>query len=94
MPRFEANEVLRSRYKLLKELEMGGLAPSGWPEDGTLNRQVAIKRLKKKGIVFPDDSGPNQHLREEILQEARKVSSLNHPNVIQVHDVIEEEGKP
>jgi serine/threonine-protein kinase len=91
--RFEENEVLRSRYKLLKELGDGGFGSVWLAEDATLKRQVAIKRLKKTGIVLPDDSSLDQERREEILQEARKVSRLSHPNVIQVHDVIEEEGE-
>jgi serine/threonine protein kinase len=91
--RFEANEVLRSRYKLLEQLGDGGFGTVWLADDGTLNRRVAIKRLKKKGIVLPDDSSFNAQMREEILQEARKISGLSHPNIIQVYDVIEEEGE-
>lgn len=93
MLRFEPNEVLRSRYKLLKELGEGGYGTVWLADDGTLRRQVAIKRLKKKGVVLPDDSSFDEQLREDILQEARKISGLCHPNIIQVFDVMEEEGE-
>jgi serine/threonine-protein kinase len=89
--RFEVNEVLRSRYKLLRQLGDGGFGIVWLADDTMLNRQVAIKRLKQTGVVLPDDSCFEQSLRNEILQEARKISRLNHNNIIQVYDVIEEE---
>jgi serine/threonine protein kinase len=90
---FAADEVLCSRYKLHKELGDGGYGTVWLAEDEKLKRQVAIKRLKRKGIVFPDDSGLDERYREDIILEARRISALSHPNIIQVYDVLEADGE-
>jgi serine/threonine protein kinase len=91
--RFEANEVLCSRFRLLKELGAGGYGTVWLAVDGTLKRQVAVKCLRAGGIVLPDDSSPDGQLRDQVLQEARKVGALSHPNIIQVYDVVEQDGQ-
>src|SRR5256885_6682142 len=54
--------------------------------DTRLSRDVAIKVLRD-GIVDAQSAGRFQ-------QEARLAGSLDHPNVLAVHDVGEHEGNP
>ena len=53
--------------------------------DERLNRSVAIKTMRERG----DDIS-----RERFVREARAAASLNHPNVCQLFDIGEFEGKP
>ncbi|MBI3363837.1 MAG: protein kinase [Ignavibacteriae bacterium] len=54
-------------------------------EDLTLRRQVAIK-------IFPAFFTASQDDRKRFFQEARLASSLNHPNIVTVHEFNEVEG--
>ena len=53
--------------------------------DLKLNRMVALK------ILRPDQNA-DPSLRQRFLQEAQAASALNHPNIITIHDVIDEPG--
>ena len=55
--------------------------------DPFLDRLVAIKLLKEE---LQDDSG----LRERFLREAQSVARLRHSNIVIVHDVGEDAGRP
>jgi serine/threonine-protein kinase len=50
-----------------------------------LNRAVAIK-------ILPGDLAADPEFRERFFREARLAARLEHPNVVQVHDVGEEQG--
>ena len=50
-------------------------------------RDVALKRLlKTTGAVAADEL-------DQLLTEARKHAQLHHPNIVQVHDIIEVEDE-
>jgi hypothetical protein len=55
--------------------------------DPGLDRLVAIKLLK-------DDFQDDPELRERFVREARSVARLRHPNIVIVHDVGEDDGRP
>ena len=54
--------------------------------DERLKRRVAIKRMGGRGPK--DDLG-----RERLRREARTVAGLNHPAIVQIHDLIELDGE-
>lgn len=66
-------------YVLQSLLGSGGMGEVYRAEDSRLRRTVAIKVLR------PDVATPDRVARFE--QEARAASSLNHPNVLTIHDV-------
>jgi serine/threonine protein kinase/tetratricopeptide (TPR) repeat protein len=66
-------------YLLQSLLGSGGMGEVYRAEDSRLRRTVAIKVLR------PDLATPDRLARFE--QEARAVSSLNHPNILTIHDV-------
>ncbi len=85
-----ANSSSPPRYRLLRELGEGGtaqvfLAVAYGPEG--FEKLVVLKRLKPK-------LANDLELRQSFLQEARLSVRLNHPNVVQVNEVIEHEGMP
>lgn len=75
------------RYEIVSELGRGGMGAvfKAWEE--SLQGFVAIKML---GDQLTDD----ESLVARFLREARAVTDLNHPNVVQVFTVDTHEGRP
>lgn len=67
------------RYQPTRELGRGGQGVVWLAQDPTLQREVAIKTLKR----------PNSAAQGQLLSEARLVSRLQHPHIVQLYDVIE-----
>ena len=82
----EMNKIIAERYMLVTALGEGGMADVYLAVDTILNREVAIKILR--GELGKD---PVALLR--FQREANAVSKLNHPNVVDVYDVGEYEGR-
>lgn len=53
--------------------------------DTKLGRFVALKLL-------PPGAGERRESRERFLNEARTASSLGHPNIVTIHDILEHDG--
>ena len=78
-------QVFANRYNLIKKLGEGGMADVYLAFDALLNREVAIKLLRASMSVDPVSL-----LR--FQREANSASSLNHPNIVEIYDVGEDEG--
>jgi dienelactone hydrolase len=68
-----------SRYTVGREIGRGGMGVVYDGVDLRLKRKVAIK-------VLPDGEGSADR-RRRFLLEAQAASSLNHPNIVTIHDV-------
>jgi eukaryotic-like serine/threonine-protein kinase len=75
------------RYELEQRLGHGGMATVFCAHDLKLDRQVAIK-------LMADNYAGDEDVRKRFSREARMAARLDHPNVVQVFDVGEEEGRP
>ncbi len=73
-------------YRIVAELGRGGMGIVYKAHEESLNRFVAIKVL---GEHLTEDAG---HV-ERFLREARSAASLNHPNIVQIYAVSEEDGR-
>jgi serine/threonine protein kinase len=82
-------DQLIGRYRILSQLGRGAMGVVYLAEDPTLNRQVAIKMVD----VSVDDASEKEFLRSRLLRDARAAAALTHPNIVTVHDVIDEGGK-
>jgi len=71
--------LLNNRYQLLEQLGSGGMAEVFRARDLMLDRNVAIKILRR------DFSG-NEDFQNNFKQEARAAANLSHPNIVTVHD--------
>lgn len=80
------NSLIANRYSLLHKLGEGGMADVYLAIDTILNREVAVKVLR--GDLATD---PVAVLR--FKREANAALALNHPNIVEIYDVGEEEGK-
>src|SRR6266545_6384917 len=79
-----------AKHRVLAELGQGGTAmvllavahgPSGF------NKLVVLKSLKRHLSQEPE-------FRNMFLNEARLAARLNHPNIVQTYEVVEERGVP
>src|SRR2546429_3119684 len=70
---------LGRRYQVERELGRGGMGRVFFARDLNLGREVAIKLLAM-GSHREDELG-------RFAQEARAAGSLDHPNILAVHDV-------
>ena len=83
----DGREVLAGRYELRGLLGAGGMAEVHDAWDMRLNRAVAIKLLYP---VFKADADA----RRRFETEAQAAASLNHPNIVAVHDCGDHNGTP
>jgi len=79
--------VLAGRYELREVLGRGAMAEvfDGW--DQRLARAVAVKVLRPEMASIPQT-------RRRFESEARLAATLNHPNVVAVHDSGDDHGAP
>ncbi len=75
------------RYRIERALGHGGMAVVYLAHDEELNRPVAVK-------VLAEHLAGEESFRARFLQESRLASRLSHPNVVQVYDAGETEGRP
>jgi hypothetical protein len=75
------------RYELGDRLGHGGMATVYRARDLKLDREVAIKLLA-------DNFAGDDEVRKRFSREARLAARLDHPNVVQVFDVGEDEDRP
>ncbi|MCL5037232.1 MAG: tetratricopeptide repeat protein, partial [Chloroflexi bacterium] len=73
------------RYRVVEEIGRGGMGIVYLGEDPLLERVVAIK-------VLPPKKLKQKSALNRFLREARVSARLDHPNIIKVYDVNEEEG--
>jgi serine/threonine protein kinase len=78
--------VIAERYELQRHLAQGGMAEVWLAIDLTLSRKVAVKWLKPSLAADPI-------VAERFRREAIAAASLNHANIVAVHDVLEQDGR-
>jgi serine/threonine protein kinase len=72
-------------YRILEKIGEGGMGAVYKAQDTHLDRIVAIKVLPPEKMADPDR-------KQRFVQEAKAASSLNHPNIIIVHDIASDRG--
>ncbi|PIM69419.1 serine/threonine protein kinase [Streptomyces sp. JV178] len=91
----DVGRLVAGRYRLTEQIGRGGMGTVWRGEDEVLGRQVALKQLHVQPHLAPDDLA---RLYERTRREARSAARVAHPNVIVVHDVVDDEvdgdGRP
>ncbi len=69
-----------AHYKILRQIGIGGMGEVYLAEDEKLDRPVAIKILNER-------FGKNDSHLQRFIREAKAASSLNHPNILVIHEI-------
>jgi serine/threonine protein kinase len=72
-------------YRILEKIGEGGMGAVYKAQDTHLDRIVAVKVLPHEKLADPDR-------KQRFVQEAKAASSLNHPNIVVVHDIASDRG--
>jgi serine/threonine protein kinase len=74
------------RYVITGEIGHGGMGVVYRARDPLLNRDIAVKMLSESALI-------GKAGREQLLDEARTASALNHPNICTIHEIGEQDGR-
>src|SRR5512135_501294 len=83
----QPNYVGRSllHYRITEKIGEGGMGVVYRARDTHLDRTVAIKVLPAAAVADPER-------KRRFVQEAKAASALNHPNIIDIHDINSDAG--
>ncbi|GLX06974.1 serine/threonine-protein kinase [Microbispora sp. NBRC 16548] len=82
--------LVGGRYQLMEPIGRGGMGVVWRAHDQLLDRAVAVKEVRYDSAMGDELSDLNRR----TMREARAAGRLTHPNVVVVHDVIEEDDRP
>lgn len=105
MQTLRENTILQGgKYTIISILGQGGFGITYLGVQSGLDRKVAIKEFFIREMCERDDSTNHATLgtegsretvdmyRQKFLKEARSIAQLNHPNIVRIIDVFEENG--
>ncbi len=78
-------QKINDRYEIIRVIGEGGMANVYLAMDTILNRKVAVKVLR-------GDLSNDEKFVRRFQREALSASSLNHPNIVEMYDVGEDDG--
>ncbi|MET7690873.1 protein kinase [Streptomyces sp. NPDC005483] len=87
----DEERLIAGRYRILDRIGRGGMGTVWRAHDTVLGRHVAVKRLHPQPHLSEGDLAT---LFERTRREARSAARISHPNVVVVHDVVDDEGLP
>ena len=78
-------QKIDGRYQIIRTIGEGGMANVYLAYDTILEREVAVKILR-------GDLSSDEKFVKRFQREAKAASSLNHPNIVEMYDVGEDDG--
>jgi Serine/threonine protein kinase len=78
-------QKIDGRYQIIRTIGEGGMANVYLAYDTILDREVAVKVLR-------GDLANDEKFVKRFQREAKAASSLNHPNIVEMYDVGEDNG--
>ena len=92
-----SEQAPKDRYQILETIGSGGGGVVYKAFDTSLERVVAIKRIRPPGERSDEDpmsATATDKTPAALMEEARKLSSLQHGNIVTVHDIGIDGGHP
>jgi len=81
----ETGALIGGKYRLERLIGRGGMGEVWAAEQALTKKHVALKFLV-------GDAANNPDTRRRFMREARAACAVSHPNVVQIHDVVEVDG--
>src|ERR1700757_3474675 len=90
-PLADTGRVIAGRYRLEAPVGRGAMGVVWRARDQLLDRDVAVKEVQIAETLTQDERA---NAYQRTLREAKTAARLNHPGVVTVYDVAEDEGRP
>src|SRR4029453_6530335 len=83
------DRIVADRYALKRPVGRGGMGVVWHARDVVLGREVAVKE-----VVLPPTLPDSERraAQARVMREARAAARLNHPSVVTVYDVVQDQG--
>ncbi len=78
------------RYEILEEIGKGAMGVVYLARDPLIGRQVALKTFR---VGFSAKDQELAQFRSRFVREAQSAGILSHPNIVTIHDVVDEGGE-
>ncbi|SMD18448.1 serine/threonine-protein kinase [Kibdelosporangium aridum] len=85
------DDLVAGRYRLAGRIGRGAMGVVWRAYDERLDRTVAVKLLSFDAALGGTEG---EQADARVMREARLAARIQHPNAIQVHDVVEHDGRP
>ena len=72
-----------TQYEVIKEIGLGGMGVVYEATDRSLERRVAVKKMRDEIRLDPQD-------RQRFVNEARTVAQLHHPSIVDIYGIVED----
>ncbi len=97
----EGSELQNGKYRIIRVLGQGGFGITYLAENTFFDRYIAIKEFFPKDFCGRDNTshltlGTQNNaetvskLKDRFLKEAKNIAKLDHPGIIKIHDIFEE----
>src|SRR5213080_3801430 len=87
-PRGERGQVKLGRYEIVRELGKGAMGIVYLAKDPLIGRLVALKTIRPAAHSDDDET---KEFRQRFIREAQAAGILNHPSIVTVHDIGQDE---
>ncbi|MEA2329156.1 MAG: eukaryotic-like serine/threonine-protein kinase, partial [Thermoanaerobaculia bacterium] len=88
-PRPERPQLKLGRYEVVRELGKGAMGIVYLAKDPLIGRLVALKTIRASPHADDDET---KEFRERFTREAQAAGILNHPAIVTVHDIGQDEA--
>ncbi|MEU2154738.1 serine/threonine-protein kinase [Streptomyces sp. NPDC019396] len=87
----EVRDLAAGRYQLNELIGRGAMGAVWAAQDVKLGRAVAVKEIWARVDLAPEEW---RRRAERALREARAAALVQHRNVVEIHDVVMDDGRP
>jgi serine/threonine protein kinase len=85
----ERNQVKLGRYEIVRELGKGAMGIVYLAKDPLIGRLVALKTIRPSAHADDEDT---REFQQRFVREAQAAGILNHPSIVTVHDIGQDES--